>query len=571
MKKFISISLSILLILSTVLCGISVNAADYKVDDTVTYKFLVTTDTDISAYQGSVSYPADKLAIASKEDIVVYDGETGSFVSNDLKNTPGKVLFNASSATAVYKFDNTAMMTITFNVIAEGFDPKSVTTTLEAIYDPVHVLSGNIPFSYKNVVDDVTALSGYVDLDNPENSYVDPTEEPTSETTEPTTESSEPTTESTEPTEASSETEPVPTESTEAPTLPAEGTFHVVAGAPELCNGVNWDPASPLNLMTLGDDGVYSITYTNVPAGDYIFKVTTNGAWDIADYNLVGDAKFGGANAEITVTEDNSTVLVTFKESDQHANAYINGVLVDMGATEPTKPTETESVPTVPTTEPTTAPTQATEPTTKPQTIGEADETITNADTDNGDPKGSTFGLLRLNQKSKGKTKTNLIWTKVKGAKGYIIYGAKCGKALKKIKTVSANTTKYTVKNLKKGTYYKYLVVAYKTDGNSKVTCAMSKVIHATTKGGKYGNPTKITKVKDKVIVKKGKKITLKPSFKYDKKVKKHVGIRYESTNTKVATVSSKGVIKGVTKNKKCTVYVYAQNGVYKKVTVSVK
>ena len=71
MKKFISISLSILLILSTVLCGISVNAADYKVDDTVTYKFLVTTDTDISAYQGSVSYPADKLAIASEEDIFI--------------------------------------------------------------------------------------------------------------------------------------------------------------------------------------------------------------------------------------------------------------------------------------------------------------------------------------------------------------------------------------------------------------------------------------------------------------------------------------------------------------------
>ena len=176
MKKFISISLSILLILSTVLCGISVNAADYKVDDTVTYKFLVTTDTDISAFQGSVSYPGDKLAIASEEDIVVYDGVTGSVVANDLKTTPGKVLFNASSANAVYKFDNTAMMTITFNVIAEGFDPKSVTTTLEAIYDPVHVLSGNIPFSYKNVVDDVTTLSGYVDLDNPGNSYVDPTE-----------------------------------------------------------------------------------------------------------------------------------------------------------------------------------------------------------------------------------------------------------------------------------------------------------------------------------------------------------------------------------------------------------
>ncbi|MGN1131213.1 MAG: DUF4573 domain-containing protein, partial [Ruminococcus sp.] len=157
--------------------------------------------------------------------------------------------------------------------------------------------------------------------------------------TEPSEASSE-----TEPSEASSETEP--SESTEAPTLPAEGTFHVVAGAPELCNGVNWDPASPLNLMTLGEDEVYSITYTNVPAGTYDFKVTTNGAWDNADFNLVGDAKFGGPNAQITVTEDNSTVVISFKESDQHANAYINGVLVDMGATEPTKPTETEPKPT---------------------------------------------------------------------------------------------------------------------------------------------------------------------------------------------------------------------------------
>ena len=54
------------------------------------------------------------------------------------------------------------------------------------------------------------------------------------------------------------------------------------------------------------------------------------------------------------------------------------------------------------------------------------------------------------------------------------------------------------------------------------------------------------------------------------KKVKTHVKLRYESTNTKIATVSSKGVItakgKGV-----CYIYVYAQNGVYKQVKVTVK
>ena len=315
--------------------------------------------------------------------------------------------------------------------------------------------------------------------------------------------------------------------------------------------------------MTKGIDDLYYLTIENAPAGTFNFKVKdSNGGWHPE----------GMGNDGVVTTTGGEKVIFRYDPNAGFAVVSTDGQMPTYPIpTVPTVPTTETTEPTTAPTQPTTAPTQATEPTTKPQTIGEADKTITKTDTDNGDPKGSTFGLLRLNQKSKGKKTMNLSWTKVKGAKGYIIYGAKCGQPLKKIKTVSAKTTKYTVKKLKKGTYYKYLVVAYKTVGNSKVTCAMSKVTHATTKGGKFGNPTKVTKVKDKVTVKKGKKITLKPSFKSDKKVKKHVGIRYESTNTKVAKVSSKGVIKGVTKNKKCTVYVYAQNGVYKKVTVSVK
>ncbi|MGN0489697.1 MAG: leucine-rich repeat protein [Ruminococcus sp.] len=154
------------------------------------------------------------------------------------------------------------------------------------------------------------------------------TESPTEAPTEATTEA---------PTEASTESP------TEDPTLPTEGTFHVVAGDASLCNGVNWDPVSALNLMTLGKDGVYRITYKNVPAGIYSFKVTTNGAWDIADYNLIGDAKFGGLNAVIAVAQDDSKVTITFKESDMHANAYINDVLFDVSALDPTDPIIGES------------------------------------------------------------------------------------------------------------------------------------------------------------------------------------------------------------------------------------
>lgn len=50
-----------------------------------------------------------------------------------------------------------------------------------------------------------------------------------------------------------------------------------------------------------------------------------------------------------------------------------------------------------------------------------------------------------------------------------------------------------------------------------------------------------------------------------------HLGkFRYESTNKKIATVSKKGVIKGIKKGS-CYVYVYTQNGLYKRIKVRVK
>lgn len=53
------------------------------------------------------------------------------------------------------------------------------------------------------------------------------------------------------------------------------------------------------------------------------------------------------------------------------------------------------------------------------------------------------------------------------------------------------------------------------------------------------------------------------------KKVRKHVGVRYETTNAKVATASGSRIVakgKGT-----CYIYVYAQDGVAKKVKITVK
>ena len=53
-------------------------------------------------------------------------------------------------------------------------------------------------------------------------------------------------------------------------------------------------------------------------------------------------------------------------------------------------------------------------------------------------------------------------------------------------------------------------------------------------------------------------------------KVRKHTGIRYESTNVNIATVSRKGVIKAKNKGT-CYVYAYAQDGVFRKIKVAVR
>ena len=155
-----------------------------------------------------------------------------------------------------------------------------------------------------------------------------------------------------------------------------------------------------------------------------------------------------------------------------------------------------------------------------------------------------------------------LKWEKVKGASGYLVYDSKF------VKIKDTKSTSYTQSKLKKGTFYNYTVVAYKTVKGKKTTLAVSKKIYETTTGGSYGNAKSIKVNKIKVSIKKGKTYTLKASeVKKDKKLKKHRVLSYESSNKKIATVSSKGKITAKKKGS-CIIYIYAQNGINKKVTI---
>lgn len=211
----------------------------------------------------------------------------------------------------------------------------------------------------------------------------------------------------------------------------------------------------------------------------------------------------------------------------------------------------------------------------KVSTVEAVTKTITSTNTDkNIDLPGSTFSKIRLKATGKS-TSIKLTWKKVSGATGYIIYGSKCGTKMKKIKTIKGASKKtYTQKKLKAGKFYKYIVVAYKVVDGKQVVLATSKSAHAmTTKNSKYSNPKSVKLNVSKVTLKKGKSKTIKASYVMPKNKKQKVHIkkfRYESSNTSVATVSSKGKIKAKKKGK-ATIYVIAQNGVYKTIKVTVK
>lgn len=189
----------------------------------------------------------------------------------------------------------------------------------------------------------------------------------------------------------------------------------------------------------------------------------------------------------------------------------------------------------------------------------------------------TSFATLRLASVTSTKTTVTLNWTEVKGADGYVVYGAPCntkGKSYKVEKLAvikNGATTTYKDKGLKNGTYYKYVVKAYKLVDGKKIFIAKSKTVHVTTAGGKYGNAKSVKVNKTSVNLTTGEKFKVKASMvKKDKTIKQHVEIRYETSNSNVATVNSNGVITAKGKGT-CYIYVYAQNGVYKRIKVTVK
>lgn len=174
---------------------------------------------------------------------------------------------------------------------------------------------------------------------------------------------------------------------------------------------------------------------------------------------------------------------------------------------------------------------------------------------------------------SKEKSVT-LRWNTVKDADGYMIYGVECGNNSKYrlLRTVRGNVNSWTHTGLKKATYYRYSVVAYRNINKKKVTIAQTYSMHIATTGKKHAYARNLQVNRTNVVLNRGKRTALRTKVIYSSgKIQNHIAaVRFSSSNSRVATVDSRGIISARNKGT-CIIYCYAPNGVRKNVRVIVR
>ena len=99
----------------------------------------------------------------------------------------------------------------------------------------------------------------------------------------------------------------------------------VGAGSGAFLNGEEWKIDSTTNVMT-ESEGVYTITYTGVAAGEYEFKFAANGAWTYSwgagvtvESGAEYDAAINGGNGIVDVAYNDSTVTLTLDMTNMDA------------------------------------------------------------------------------------------------------------------------------------------------------------------------------------------------------------------------------------------------------------
>lgn len=189
--------------------------------------------------------------------------------------------------------------------------------------------------------------------------------------------------------------------------------------------------------------------------------------------------------------------------------------------------------------------------------------------------KSLPFFVMKAKGNATG-TSINLSWEKFRGATGYDVYWSYCtGKDEYNKLANNAKNLRYADNNLNNRREYKYFTVAYKIVKGKKVYLGKTNVVHVAMVNAAKTNAVSITVNKKAVALAKGKTFKIVKKIKLEDPKKKQLNHLlknelYRTSNSKVATVSTAGVIKGVGKGT-CYVYAFADNGVYAKIKVTVK
>ncbi|MDO4502334.1 MAG: fibronectin type III domain-containing protein [Coriobacteriia bacterium] len=180
--------------------------------------------------------------------------------------------------------------------------------------------------------------------------------------------------------------------------------------------------------------------------------------------------------------------------------------------------------------------------------------------------------------------KLYIKWGKVPTASKYEVYVTECSKNFKKTptKTVSAKTVSLSIstvsgKKLDPTKCYKMKVKAYRMNGKTKVSIGSALQIHVAGAKSGFTNVKALKVATSAVSVSAGKTKKMPKVYTVKADITKKLLttdhdplLRYWSSNTKIATVTSKGTIKGIAKGT-CYVRAMAQNGKTVAVKVTVK
>ncbi len=177
-------------------------------------------------------------------------------------------------------------------------------------------------------------------------------------------------------------------------------------------------------------------------------------------------------------------------------------------------------------------------------------------------------------------------WGKAEDAERYDILAAYCGKdAPKLVRAVSGKSepvikiTSLDGKKIDRTKNIKVRVIAYRKVDGQYTRMGATIIAHVTGGQGRnsgFTNARRVTVQKDSYTLGAGKTAMIKAETVLEIQGKKLLGndhdarYRYSSDNNKVATVDENGKITAVGKGT-CHIYIYAQNGTSKKVSVTVK